>query len=148
MICFTKLLISGWCYTWGRRGGCQRYKAFMKDYCPKTCDLCSQLQITAPIVIQSKCEDKDVRCPSWAQYTNYKCLTTFLKETCPKSCRVCTAPSFLETPNHNYGAVIVEGSHGHHLVDKNGCDMPSFQFIQIIYVIIAQKMLTFISIDE
>ena len=107
----------------------------MKDYCPKTCDMCSQLPIIAPIVIQSKCEDKDGRCPSWARYTDYKCPTNFLKDNCAKSCKICTAPSFAETPNHNYGAVIIDGGFGIELGSGNGCPEQYNVFLQRLVLI-------------
>ena len=109
----------------------------MKDYCPKTCNLCSELQVTVPLVIQTKCEDNDVRCPSWAKYTDYKCPTTFLKNTCSKSCRICNAPSFVETPNHDYNAIIIDGGHGSTLGNANGCGK-SYPFcVQSLYVRLA-----------
>merc|ERR1712080_771244 len=122
---------NGWCYTWGRRGGCQRYKVFMKDYCPKTCGMCADLEGgTGAVIIQSKCEDKDVRCPGWASYVNYKC-SKFLGDNCPKSCRKCTGASYGETSNHNQQAIVIdggrpsiviEGGHGWQLGGGNGCD--------------------------
>ena len=94
----------------------------MKDYCPKTCGLCSEVQITGSVVIQGKCEDEDVRCPAWAKYVHYKCPTKFLQDTCPKSCRVCTSQSYKEEiPSHNYEAIIINGGHGSALLtDGNG----------------------------
>ena len=92
----------------------------MKDYCPKTCNLCSEIQVTSTLIVQSKCEDNDVRCPAWAKYTDYKCPSNFLMSNCKKSCRVCTSPSFMDAQNHEYGAVIIDAGHGSYLGDGNG----------------------------
>lgn len=108
----------------------------MKDYCPKTCNLCSELQVTVPLVIQSKCEDSDVRCPSWAKYTDFKCPSGFLKKNCPKSCRICTSPSFVETPNHDYNAVIIDGGHGIALGTANGNHTRYHTSLHILYITI------------
>ena len=103
----------------------------MKDYCPKTCGMCADLEGgTGAVIIQSKCEDKDVRCPGWASYVNYKC-SKFLGDNCPKSCRKCTSASYGETSNHNQQAIVIdggrpsiviEGGHGWQLGGGNGCD--------------------------
>ena len=119
------ILFIGWCYTWGRRGGCHRYKAFMKDYCPKTCNMCTEVEVTSTLLIQDKCSDNDVRCPAWAKYTDYKCPSKFLTSNCKKSCQICTTPTFMDAQNNDYGAVIIQSGHGDYLGDGSGCN-PTF----------------------
>ena len=79
----------------------------MKDYCPRSCDLCPLIPSTTsevlpnPIVVRptptSNCQDKDKRCPAWAAYAN-QCYTSkwFMSKTCKKSCGLCTANVDLE----------------------------------------------------
>ena len=74
----------------------------MKDYCPRSCDLCPLVPSTTsevlpnPIVVRppptSNCQDKDKRCPAWAAYAN-QCYTSkwFMSKTCKKSCGLCRA---------------------------------------------------------
>lgn len=72
------------------------YPTFMKDYCPRSCDRCPLVSSTTssvfpnPIVVASKCEDGDKRCPAWAAYAN-QCRTNrlFMSKTCKKSCGLC-----------------------------------------------------------
>ena len=72
------------------------YPTFMKDYCPRSCDRCPLVSSTTssvfpnPIVVASKCQDGDKRCPAWAAYAN-QCRTNrlFMSKTCKKSCGLC-----------------------------------------------------------
>ena len=114
----------------------------MKDYCPKTCGMCADLEgETGAVIIQSKCEDKDVRCPGWASYVNYKC-SKFLGDNCPKSCRNCTDVSYVETSNHNHAAIVIDGGrpsividggHGWQLGGGSGCNTISPYLLHITY---------------
>ena len=114
----------------------------MKDYCPKTCNLCSEIQVTSTLIVQSKCEDNDVRCPAWAKYTDYKCPSNFLMSNCKKSCRVCTSTSFMDSPNHEYGAVIINAGHGNYLGDGSGAE--SICTFYLYYTVIVNMMATYI----
>merc|ERR1719270_2676634 len=74
--------------TWSKSNGCTKYKAFMQDYCPKTCGFCKRPEIA--VVINNYCKDLDSRCPGWVSYNQGQCSSSFLKKTCKKSCQICS----------------------------------------------------------
>ena len=78
-----------------------RYPTFMKEHCPRTCGVCKKVpsEVTNPIIVASKCADKDVRCSAWAAY-NDQCRTSyaFMSKMCRKTCRLCQFDEVTEAP--------------------------------------------------
>ena len=71
------------------------YPSFMKDYCPRSCEVCPLVPAGTTSVINpltSKCTDKDKRCPAWAAYAN-QCQSNrlFMSKMCKQTCGLCNS---------------------------------------------------------
>lgn len=79
---------NGLCNAWQAMDGCRKYKTFMLDHCPRTCDLCPLVEITAT----AACADKDERCFKWALSSGDNLCQqnkNYMNQTCPLSCGFC-----------------------------------------------------------
>lgn len=86
------------CSVWADLGEC-RVNMEMRKYCPKSCDSCSDSQVSE---LDFLCVDEDKRCGAWADAGECTNNPRFMLQNCQKSCNSCnlkkTVPKSSENP--------------------------------------------------
>lgn len=84
------------CFFWQRLNYCSSYADYMKEYCPKSCNLCPGTNLDQPNrarnnFFEQQCIDFDLRCDEWSikGYCKTGYDSSVIQRTCPKSCGLC-----------------------------------------------------------
>ena len=81
------------CPSWAQTGYCNdaTFRAYMIEYCPKSCSSCENNDNDDGDDAGDECVDLETSCPSWAQssYCNDATYRAYMLENCPKSCNSC-----------------------------------------------------------
>lgn len=97
------------CFFWYRLNYCSSYPDYMRQYCPKSCDMCGQPErerndqrattpsttrgsTSSPSGTSDECKDNDSHCGSWTRkgYCSKTGFSAYMRRTCPLSCGICT----------------------------------------------------------
>ncbi|XP_066933196.1 zinc metalloproteinase nas-15-like [Clytia hemisphaerica] len=73
------------CDTMKKRGFCKTYKAYMKQYCSKTCEMCKAQQKPK---IEPGCRDYEDMCNRWVEFGECR-KSADVRNYCPKACGMC-----------------------------------------------------------
>jgi len=119
---------------WSKNNGCRKYKAFVQDFCQKSCGFCDKPEPIA-VVINNTCKDKDVRCPGWVSYNQGQCSSSFLKKTCKKSCQICSAYDAYEWEDNTNSAVVVDSLRAENSGAHQSCPFSTWLFLTMLAII-------------
>lgn len=75
------------------KGWCTRNPGWMRDYCPISCDLCSEKKPN-----EATCEDLRVDCADLAKKRYCITAQNFTQTYCARSCGYCFVPPVTEEP--------------------------------------------------
>lgn len=87
------------CFFWSKLGYCRNYRDYMRQYCPKSCDMCNEITggnsnreaTQAPPAVSADCKDTNDHCSQWSNggYCTRDGFEEFMAKSCRKSCTSC-----------------------------------------------------------